>query len=247
MKVNLLFSEKLAAVGRLASSIAHEINNPLESVTNLLFLAQHATDVDILKEYIRLADAELARVTQIATQTLRFHRQNSGPTPTRIYELVDNVLALYQGRIANAGVEVKRQYRETTLLTCFGDEMRQVFANLISNALDATTNGGAVVIRKRERTDWRTGKRGIRITVADSGHGMSNETRKRIFEAFYTTKENTGTGLGLWVSHGIVEKHGGTIRVKSSQSGKHQGTSFSLFVPYDNPTSQRADASLRSA
>ena len=232
----LVQSEKLAAVGRLAASIAHEINNPLESVTNLLFLAQSATSLDTLKNYIRLADAELARVTQIATQTLRFHRQNSGPTPTRIYEIIDNVIALYQGRITNAGIEIKREYQETSPITCFADEIRQVMANFLSNAFDATATGGTVVIRKRERTNWRSGKRGVRVTIADSGHGMTNETRRRIFEAFYTTKENTGTGLGLWVSHGIVEKHGGTIKVRSRQRGKWQGTSFSLFLPYENPT-----------
>jgi PAS domain S-box-containing protein len=234
----LVQSEKLAAVGRLAASIAHEINNPLESVTNLLFLAQNATSLDVIRNYIRLADAELARVTQIATQTLRFHRQNSGPMPTRIYETIDNVLALYQGRITNAGIEIKRQYRKTSPLTCFADEMRQLLANLISNAVDATAVDGTVVVRKRERTDWRTGQRGIRITVADSGHGMNAETRRRIFEPFFTTKESTGTGLGLWVSRGIIEKHGGTISVRSSQDGAHRGTSFSLFVPYDNPTNK---------
>jgi PAS domain S-box-containing protein len=234
----LVQSEKLAAVGRLAASIAHEINNPLESVTNLLFLAQNATSLDVIRNYIRLADAELARVTQIATQTLRFHRQNSGPMPTRIYEIIDNVLALYQGRITNAGIEIKRQYRKTSPLTCFADEMRQLLANLISNAVDATAVDGTVVVRKRERTDWRTGQRGIRITVADSGHGMNAETRRRIFEPFFTTKESTGTGLGLWVSRGIIEKHGGTISVRSSQDGAHRGTSFSLFVPYDNPTNK---------
>ena len=232
----LVQSEKLAAVGRLAASIAHEINNPLESVTNLLFLAQHTNELDTVRSYIKMADSELARVTQIATQTLRFHRQNSVPTPTRLYEVLDNVLALYQGRITNAGIEVTKQYRQTPPVTCYADELRQVFANLVSNALDAAANGGRIVVRKRERTDWRTGKRGVLVTIADSGHGMSPETRKRIFEPFYTTKESTGTGLGLWVSQGIVEKHGGSIKVRSNRDEEYRGTSFSVFVPYDNPT-----------
>jgi len=232
----LVQSEKLAAVGRLAASIAHEINNPLESITNLLFLAKNAHDLETSRQYLELADSELARVSQIATQTLRFHRQHSRPAPTRIDEILDNVLALYQGRIANAGLRLKRQYLETKPLTCFADEIRQVFANLISNAVDATPNGGTIVVRKRERKNWRSGQRGVRVTVADTGHGMGPETCRRIFEAFFTTKGNTGTGLGLWVSHGIVEKHGGTFRVRSNQSENCHGTVFSLFIPYDNPT-----------
>ena len=224
----LVQSEKLAAVGRLAASIAHEINNPLKSVTNLLYLAKHAADLEVARHYMDLAEAELARVTQIATQTLRFHRQNSKAAPARFTEVLDNVLALYQGRLSNGGIQVKRQYHDSRPLTCFADEIRQVFANLVSNAVDATMTGGAIVVRQRERTDRRTGKRGIRITVADSGVGMSAETRKRIFEAFFTTKGNTGTGLGLWVSHGIVEKHGGTVRVRSSRNETRHGTVFSL-------------------
>lgn len=232
----LVQSEKLAAVGRLAASIAHEINNPLESVTNLLFLAKHSSDLESSRDYLNLADSELTRVSQIATQTLRFHRQNSRSIPARIYEILDNVLALYQGRIANAGIRVERQYRETAALTCFADEMRQVFANLISNALDATPSGGAIIVRKRGGRSWKNGQPGIRVTVSDSGSGMNAETRNRIFEAFFTTKGNTGTGLGLWVSHGIIEKHGGTFRVRSSQAEIRHGTTFSLFIPYDNPT-----------
>jgi PAS domain S-box-containing protein len=231
-------TEKLAVVGRLAASIAHEINNPLESVTNLLFLAKNSSDLKNVRKYLDVAEFELARVSQIATQTLRFHRQSSRPTPTRVYEILDNVLALYHGRTLNAGINIVKQYRETTALTCFADELRQVFANLMSNAIDATSSGGTIVVRKRERTEWRTGRRGVRVTVADSGHGMSAETKHRIFEAFFTTKGNTGTGLGLWVSHGIVEKHGGSFNVRSSQNAKRHGTVFSLFIPYDNPTTK---------
>ncbi|HET9695826.1 MAG TPA: PAS domain-containing protein [Terriglobales bacterium] len=231
-------SEKLAVVGRLAASIAHEINTPLESVTNLLFLARNSSNLESVRKYLDIAESELTRVSQIATQTLRFHRQSSRATPTRVYEILDNVLALYHGRTLNAGIKVVKQYHETTALTCFADELRQVFANLISNAIDATPSGGTIVVRKRERTDWRTGRRGVRVTVADSGQGMSAETKRRIFEAFFTTKGNTGTGLGLWVSHGIVEKHGGIFKVRSSQDAKHHGTVFSLFIPYDNPTTK---------
>jgi len=182
-------TERMALAGRLAASIAHEINNPLESVTNLLFLSRHATSLETARQYLDLADSELSRVSQIATQTLRFHRQSSRAAPSRIFEILDNVLALYHGRISNAGLRVQRQYRETDPVTCFADEIRQVFANLISNAVDATPNGGTVVVRKRQRKNWRTGQAGVRVTIADSGHGMSPETRRQIFEAFFTTKE----------------------------------------------------------
>jgi PAS domain S-box-containing protein len=232
----LIESEKLAVVGRLAASIAHEINNPLESITNLLYLAKRTPDHASVQQFLEMAESELARVSQIATQTLRFHRQSSRPTPTRIYDLLDNVLALYQGRMTNVGIKLEKQYRQTPPLICFADEMRQVFVNLISNAIDATGNGGRLIVRKRERKDWRTGQQGVRVTVADTGIGMSPETRKRIFEAFFTTKGNTGTGLGRWVSHGIMEKHGGRFSVRSSQDAKGHGTVFSVFLPYDNPT-----------
>jgi PAS domain S-box-containing protein len=236
----LIESEKLAVVGRLAASIAHEINNPLESITNLLYLARHNQDLASVKQFLGMAESELARVSQIATQTLRFHRQSSRPTPTRMYDLLDNTLALYQGRISNAGIKLEKQYLPTPPVTCFADEMRQVFVNLISNAVDATAPGGRIIVRKRERKDWRAGTQGVRITLADTGIGMGPATRKRIFEAFFTTKGNTGTGLGLWVSHGIIEKHGGKITVRSRQGPKHHGTVFSVFIPYDNPTVEKS-------
>jgi PAS domain S-box-containing protein len=229
----LLQSEKLAAVGRLSASIAHEINNPLEAVTNLLYLIDHSPELDeSLRPYTRTAQQELARVSQIATQTLRFYRQSTARTVVYVRELLDSVLKLYQGRLASANVDVTRDYRESGPLLCYDGELRQVLTNLIGNALDASRNGGQINLRSREGIDWRTRRKGVRITVADNGHGMSRETLARIFEPFFSTKGMTGTGLGLWVSLEIIQKHDGTVKVRSSTAAGRHGTVFTVFIPH---------------
>lgn len=229
----LMQSEKLAAVGRLSASIAHEINNPLEAVTNLLYLMEKSEDLpDSIRGFTRLAQQELARVTQIATQTLRFYRQTTAKNAVKVTELLDSVIKLYQGRLTSAGVKVVREYRGAEPLDCFDGELRQVLTNLIGNALDASRSGGEIIVREREATDWRTGRKGVLITVADKGHGMSKETAARIFEPFFSTKGLTGTGLGLWVSLEIIQKHKGKVRVRSSASPAHHGTVFAVFIPH---------------
>jgi len=224
---------KFAALGEMAEGIAHEINNPLEAVTNLLYLINEEKDLpEQARSFTHLAQQELARVSQIATQTLRFYRQPTARTAVRVSEQLDSVLKLYQGRLASAGVEIVRDYRVSAPLLAFEGELRQVFTNLVGNALDASRNGGKMTLRTREATDWRTGRKGIRITVADRGHGMSKETLRRIFEPFFSTKGITGTGLGLWVTLGIIQKHDGRVKVRSSESAEHHGTVFSLFIPH---------------
>ncbi len=228
----LIQSEKLAAVGRLAASISHEINNPLEAVTNLLYLTGMRPDLpDEAKAYVELAESELARVSQIVGQTLRFHRQSTRPRTMRPEELLEPVLALYQGRLLNAGVGVERKYRDGANLTCYEGDMRQVLNNLVGNAIDAMRSGGRLLIRAQKATDWRTGRVGERITVADTGCGMDAETSKRVFEAFYTTKGLHGTGLGLWISQGIVQKHEGVLLLRSRAQERGGGTVFSVFLP----------------
>lgn len=224
-------SEKLAVVGRLASSIAHEINNPLEAVTNLLYLIDHESLPEELKKYVRMAQQELARVANITTQTLRFHRQSTNAKTAFLAQIIEGVLALFHGRLLNAGIEVERQYHDAMPVLCYESDIRQVFTNLLSNAMDATTPGGKVIVRERNVTDWRTGERGVRITIADTGHGMSAQTRRMIFDPFFTTKGITGTGLGLWVSAEILKKHRASISVRSRQDGPGQGTVFSIFFP----------------
>jgi len=227
----LIQSEKLAAVGRLASSISHEINNPLESIMNLLYLIESSGELpDGLRDYVETAQSELSRVCQIATQTLRFHRQAVNATWVTAGDLVDAVLNLYQGRLANSRIRVEASYSTSTPILCFENDIRQVLNNLIANAIDAMRQGGRLLVRAHETTERNNGSRreGIRITIADTGHGMPPEVQSRVFEPFYTTKDLKGTGLGLWISAGIVKRHQGHLTVRSSTQ---HGTVFSLFLP----------------
>jgi PAS domain S-box-containing protein len=237
-------SEKLAIVGRLASSIAHEINNPLEAVTNLLYLAAHSAD-DATRIYIDAAQQELMRISQITAQTLQFRRQRNTPESVNVATLVNSVLTLYQGRLSQNGIEVVNEAIDAPHLICYAGEIRQMLANFIGNALDAMPRGGHLRIRVRPSIDWRDGSEGVRITFADNGHGMSAETRKRVYEPFFTTKETTGTGLGLWVSAGIADKHRGSISVRSSDKPGKSGTIFSVIFPYRGASLQQ-DLSARS-
>jgi PAS domain S-box-containing protein len=228
----LIQSEKLAAVGRLASSISHEINNPLEAVTNLLYLAlNHETLPETTRRYLETAQGELTRVSHIATQSLRFHRQTMNPTRMGVAEMINSVLDLYRGRLFNLNIHAECKYASAKRILCFENDVRQVLNNLIANAIDAMRQGGFLRLRTRDTTDWKTGRSGVRITVADTGHGMSAEVRRRIFEPFYTTKEAHGTGLGLWISRGIVARHHGSLTLRSSEKPGYSGTVFSLFLP----------------
>jgi PAS domain S-box-containing protein len=230
-------TEKLAAAGRLAASIAHEINNPLEAITNLLFLLRNYCRLDEpAMNYVQLAEHESRRIAEITQQTLRFYRQSTLPARTNLADLLDSVLSLYQVRLHNLGIKVRREYDPETDLFCFAGEIRQVMANMVGNAIDATTGGGTLIVRARRSRSWKDPSQpGIRFTIADTGTGFDRETREHIFEAFFTTKEVTGTGLGLWVSHEIILKHHGLVHVRSrpASSGKPSGTVFQLFFPDD--------------
>ena len=225
-------TEKLAAVGRMASSISHEINNPLESVTNLLYLIQHGeSDHEDMRTYAQLASSELARVSHIVTQTLKFHRQSTHAAQCRSSEILESVVALYHNRIVSLRTTIHRKYVERDSMLCFAGDMRQVFANLIGNALDAIGEDGQIWLRTRRAHSPRDGAPGVRVTVADDGCGMSPETQKAVFEAFFTTKGMTGTGLGLWVSAEIIRTHRGTIKVRSCDRAGRSGTVFAVFFP----------------
>lgn len=234
-------TEKLAAAGRLAASIAHEINNPLEAVTNLLYLIRFQDSLSAeTRHYVDLAQHEVARVSEITQQTLRFYRQSTLPVTAKVGELLDSVLTLHQGRVNSLQVEVERRYQPNVELFCFAGELRQLFANLIGNSLDAMMPGpGKLMLSVQHSRSWRDSKvEGVRVSVIDTGCGMSDEVRHRIFEPFFTTKEATGTGLGLWVSAEIVRKHHGTIHIRSrvaadgqNNGSSHSGTVFMLFFP----------------
>jgi signal transduction histidine kinase/HAMP domain-containing protein len=242
-------SEKLAVTGRLAASIAHEINNPLEAITNLLFLMRNFTAIDEqAMNYVSMAEHEVRRITEITQQTLRFYRQSTLPARATMSELLDSVLSLNQGRFNSLQIEVVRDYDPALDLFCFAGEIRQVIANLVGNAVDATSNGGRILVRARKSRNWaQPSQTGVRFVVADTGSGMEPEVRERVFEPFFTTKEVTGTGLGLWVSHAIIVKHNGVVHLRSraaapqSRNGADKsgtvasGTVFEIFIP-DDPT-----------
>ena len=229
----LLQSEKLAAVGKLASSISHEINNPLEAVTNLLYLVRLDENLpERARDYLETADRELSRVSQVASQTLRFHRQSTRPMQVDPKSLLEEVLLLYNARFLNSRIRIERQYEPDLNLTCYEGDIRQVLNNLVGNAIDAMRNtGGCLTVRTAPSRDLHTGAPGVRITVADTGSGMRRETLNHIFDAFYTTKGIHGTGLGLWISSRIVHKHRGYLRAYSSEAEGRHGTVFQLWLP----------------
>jgi signal transduction histidine kinase len=237
----LLQNEKLAAVGRLASTIAHEINNPLESVTNLVYLARHVGP-DHSAEFLDQADLELRRISAITHQTLSFNKRSALPSRVSSAQLFRGVVNMYQSRIRNAGISLEERHRAQLTVLALEGEIRQVLNNLVSNAIDAMPLGGRLLLRSVDARHPRTGEPGIRLTVADTGLGISPEALTRIFEPFYTTKDIGGTGLGLWISRDIVERHRGGLRVRSSVSPSHRGTVFTLFLPRNGPSSSQASA-----
>jgi len=204
-------------------------------VTNLLYLLHNHPSLDAeARQYAEMAQSELGRVSEITQQTLRFYRQSTQPAPGNLAEIVDSVLLLHNARIHGANVEVVREYTPGAELRAFGGELRQLFANLIGNAVDAMPRGGRLRVRVRPARAWFGNHvvAGVRVTIADTGAGMPEEIRRRIFEPFFTTKEATGTGLGLWVSEEIVLKHAGALHVRSKTTAP-SGTVFTIFFPYD--------------
>lgn len=224
-------NQKLITLGRLAASIAHEINNPLESITNLLYLMeQDATGKNA--EYLKLAQRELSRVVQISKQTLTFSRETSTPVRVQLPELIEEVMGLHSRRIGDKNLRVVRQYESHEQITVFPGEMRQVLSNLISNAIEATPDRGRIVIRIRVSRRWSGhGARGLRLSVGDNGSGIPEDVRNRLGEPFFTTKGQSGTGLGLWVTQSILGRYGGSLQLRSSVTPGRHGTVFSIFLP----------------
>jgi signal transduction histidine kinase len=229
----MLRAEKLAVAGRLAASVAHEINNPLEAVANLLYLIAHAETMESAHTQAQQALDELMRVSLITQQTLKFHRQPGLPKSTALSEVVHAVLALFRGRLRAAQIEAEVHADRELNISCQPGEVQQIFANLISNAIDAMPGGGRLIIRLRPSCDWRDAKTaGMRITFFDSGAGMDRSTISRIFEPFFTTKAETGTGLGMWVVAQLVERHRGQVRVWSTQRPHASATAITVFLPF---------------
>lgn len=222
-------SEKLASLGRLAATIAHEVNNPLEAVTNILYLLAHRELDPQAIEYVKLAERELQRVTQIVRQSLAFSRLNADQSPLPLLRLIEEVLVLYAPRIQASDVRIEKRFEDDALVP---GELRQVISNLIVNAVDAVGHGGTVRLHTFCGCDYGDPKRkGIRLVVADNGTGIKPEHRQEIFEPFFSTKLEKGNGLGLWISSEIVHKHGGFIRMRSSVAPGRSGTVFLVFIP----------------
>ena len=236
----MLRAEKLAVAGKLAASVAHEINNPLAAVANLLYLITLAETTETARARASDALDELMRVSLITTQTLKFHRQTGVPKQTRLSEVVESVVALFRGKLQAAQIAVEVRIKGESPVACMAGETQQIFANLVSNAIEAMPRNGRLVIRLRPSVNWRNrATPGMRVTFCDSGAGMDRATMRRVFEPFFTTKAETGTGLGMWVVAQLVERHNGHVRGWSTQRDGASGTAFSVFLPMGNSSADR--------
>ncbi len=225
-------AEKLAGVGRMAATMAHEINNPLEAVVNLLYLAaNHPSLPEGPRQYLQTADEELTRVAHITRQTLGFYRDSATPQVTRISRIFEGLLLIYGSKIRNKHLHVDIAVPADMEVAVVRGELRQVLANLLQNSIEAVRPGGHIRIRVTKRRQRSNGEDVIQITMGDDGKGIPETSRSRIFEPFFTTKKDVGTGLGLWVCKGIVERHGGSMRVRSRTTEGSSGTVFSVFLP----------------
>jgi two-component system NtrC family sensor kinase len=228
----LISSEKLASVGRMAAVLAHEINNPLESVTNLLFIAQTSEGVpESVRNYLEMADGELKRIAHITRQTLGFYRESAAPATFALTALFTSIVDLLQAKIMSSRAVVQIQCDPNLQVTAFQGELRQVLSNFLRNSLDAVGDGGKITLRASSACSLASRPCSVRISVSDNGHGISQVALSNLFQPFYTTKGLVGNGLGLWVSKQLIEKHGGTIDVRSRTSGRFKGTTFSMVLP----------------
>lgn len=257
----LLRAEKLAVAGRLAASVAHEINNPLEALANMLYLVSITDTVEQARVQASAALDELMRISLVAQSTLKFHRESGAPRVVLLSELMDSVLMMFRGKLENMDIGVIMEAGEELPIRCMVSETQQIFANITANAIESMQHKGALRIRIHPSFDWRDRSApGMRVTICDTGVGISRSARFRIFEPFFTTKLETGTGLGLWVVAQLVERHRGSVHVWSSQRPGASGTAFSVFLPFgesrddrrsgarqdQNPAAKRDDASSKS-
>jgi PAS domain S-box-containing protein len=248
---SLRTSEKLAAVGRMSGTLAHEINNPLDAVNNLVFLLLQDSKLDEHgREWVQLLQKELERMQHIVANTLSFYRDSSSPVRVNLSQVLDSVLALDARKIDRKRLQVSKRIEGNVAVMGFPGELRQVFLNLVSNAIEAIPDGGKLRIHIFPSRQWQKEEvRGVRVVIADNGHGISPENRSKLFQPFFTTKGEQGTGLGLWVSQGIVRKHEGEIRMRSTTRFGRSGTCFSVFLPIELSETKReetTDAKLAS-
>jgi two-component system, NtrC family, sensor kinase len=225
-------SEKLAAMGRVAGIIAHEINNPLEAILNIFHLLRSHSSLDAeAQEYTKMAEKELLRVAHIVKHTLSFYREAQQPVAVSVSEALDNVLELQARNIHLQSIDLEKRYRTDATVQGFPGELRQVFMNLIGNAIQAMPQGGKLRISLREHVDSKTANRGVSVSVCDTGSGIKPEHAKQLFEPFFTTKSTKGTGLGLWISKGIIQKYEGSILFRTVSNSNGSVTCFRVVIP----------------
>lgn len=230
----LLRTEKLATVGRMAATIAHEINNPLSATMNLIYMALHDKSLsDSVRAYLRSTDQELQRIAHITRQTLGFYRENSQFTAVQLPEVADDILSLFGPKLSHQSVQIKRKHSGSAAVRGIQGELRQIISNLVANSIDAVSTNGTLHIRTTGPVSLPEHPPMVRLTVADTGSGIHPDNLRRIFEPFFTTKQSVGTGLGLWVTSELVKKHSGTIRARS-RVGK--GTVVSIWLPLERRT-----------
>lgn len=235
-------SEKLIAMGRLAGTIAHEINNPLEAAMNIIYLLRKNNSFDSQTQlFLKTLQDELSRISRITRQSLGFYRESSKLVEVSLAAILDEVLELLKRKAQDSGVTTDRRYSTQGSLLSFPGEMRQIFLNLIGNSIEAMPRGGRLRVHLYASRNWNysDSSHGFRVNVCDTGSGISRETAKKIFEPFFTTKEDKGTGLGLWVTRGIIHKHEGSIRFRSLRIAGKAVTCFSVFLPF--PTTRVND------
>jgi len=225
-------TERLAAVGRLAATIAHEINNPLAAVTNFVYLAKQRVVGDDVREFLTGAQEELKRISHLTKQTLGFYRESQGARCVTIGSILDSLISVFSYKTRDRAIEIRSEIRKDLEIYAVPGEIRQLVANLLSNSIDAVGQAGRIRIRVSGSSSFNgTRTSGVKLTIADSGPGIPLQARSRLFEPFFTTKKDIGTGLGLWISRNIVEKHHGWIRMKTSTVPGRSWTVFSVFLP----------------
>ncbi|MEG9436213.1 PAS domain S-box protein [Edaphobacter sp. HDX4] len=225
---SLLQAEKIAATGRMAATIAHEINNPLEAVVNLLYLIRPTITNPEGLGYLDTAESELSRVSHIARQTLGYYRDNASATPASLTDLVEQTIEIYQPRCSSVGIEIRGNLQSSTPVVMRRGEIMQVISNLITNSIYAMSDGGTLSLTVCDTT---TPDSGVLLIIADTGTGIAPEHMSKIFDAFFTTRKTIGTGIGLFIAKQFVEGHGGRITLASSTAGENSGTTATIFLP----------------
>lgn len=239
----LLRSEKLAVAGRFAATIAHEINNPLSAITNIVHLLTTSPMPEVTRRLVSTLETEVKRVCHVARQTLSFYRETTSPVQLRLADVISEILELYAVRFGQQAVAVEKRFSVAGEVEAFPVEMHQVFSNLLLNALEAAGHGGHVVVEISDQLNgW------VQVAVHDDGPGIPEPVRNKIFEPFFSTKSGKGLGLGLWVSRGIVERHGGRIEVMSMTAEDVHATQFTVVLPkrFREPTAARGRAQVAS-